>query len=142
MSKILSDRIPELDINKHLTASAGMPVATKIVQIDTPDEWGLAEFIVREFEKYYKRQMRNVWKPYIRNRREGSDDHALALEGDLRQSGVRQSLTFPIFHDALYDRDDSLHQKLEQHCPDIFKDPRKLLKFQKKYPEFVVAKSV
>lgn len=142
MSKRLSEFIPELGVNSHVQDVGILPIAKAIVQIDTPDEWGVAEMIIREFERYYKDKMSRVWMPYIRNRRDRSDSHALALEGDLRVAGFRQSLTFPIFHDDQFDRDDSLQQKLEQHCPDIFQNERKLRKFQKKYPEFVVATSI
>lgn len=142
MSKRLSELTPDLDINKHVVSNGILPIAKKIVSIDTPDIWGVADLIIREFEKYYKQQMKNIWLPYMTKRREGTDRHALAQEGDLRESGFRLSLTFPIFYDVSFDRDDSLQQKLEQHCPDVFKDPKCLYTFQKKYPEFVVAKSI
>ena len=137
MPNILSEQIPELGINKKLGSGPG--IKTRQAHINTPDEWGVAELIVRAFESYYKDKMKRVWGPYIKNRREASDQDALAMEGELRQAGFRQSLTFPIFHDAVFNRDDSLQQKLEMHCPEIFKNQRKLRKFQKLYPEFVVA---
>ena len=140
MSKALSEHIPELGINKKLGTGTG--IATKIVKIDTPDEWGVIHLIITEFEKYYRDRMKRVWMPYIMSRRERSDAHALALEGDLREAGFRQSLTFPIFHDDVYDRDDSLQQKLEPYTANIFNNPRDLLKFQRLYPEFVVASKI
>jgi len=136
----LSESIPELGINRKLGVGPG--ISTTIVSINTPDVWGLAELIVREFEKYHAKKMKSIWMPYLRKRRQGSDRHALAQEGDLRSSGFRLSLTFPVFYDERLERDDDVHQKLVQHCSSLFESQKNITRFQKLYPEFVVATAI